>query len=197
MKADGCSTKSVSNNTFAKMVKNTTGGTGTKSLARKHQSNGNAKLRLPAEELEQIACVTKMLGNGMCEIYTAANVRLICHIPGKFRGKNKRNNLLSTTSVVLIGLRDWERPAKNCDLLTIYEDTHINQLKNIPSVNMNNIMKLRNANMMDGKEDTTNEIEFGYKEEDEDEKEKAIAPVGKTKEVFTLENTMEVDIDDI
>jgi hypothetical protein len=182
LKADRCSTKSASNNTFAKMVKNTTGGTGTKSLARKHQSNGNAKLRLPAEELEQIACVTKMLGNGMCEIYTAAN------------GKNKRNNLLSTTSVVLIGLRDWERPAKNCDLLTIYEDTHINQLKNIPNINMNNIMKLRNANIMEGKEDTTNEIEFGHKDEEEEE---VIAPVGKTKEVFTLENTMEVDIDDI
>ena len=194
MKADGCSTKSVSNNTFAKMVKNTTGGTGTKSLARKHQSNGNSKLRLPAEELEQIACVTKMFGNGMCEIYTAANVRLICHIPGKFRGKNKRNNLLSITSVALVGLREYERPAKNCDLLTIYDDGHINQLKNIPNINMNNIMKLRNANAMDGKDDTVHEFEFGHKEEEEEE---VIVPVGKNKEVFTLENTMEVDVDDI
>jgi len=176
------------------MVKNTTGGTGTKSLARKHQARGDTKLRLPGEALEQIACVTKMLGNGMCEIYTAANVRLICHIPGKFRGKNKRNNLLTTTSVVLIGLRDWEHPAKNCDLLTIYEDSHINQLKNIPNINMNNIMKLRNASVMDGKEDTTNEVEFGCIDEEE---EKIVAPVGKNKEVFTLENTMEVDIDDI
>jgi initiation factor 1A len=188
-------TKSVSNNKFAKMVKNTTGGTGTKSLARKHQSGGDTKLRLPSEALEQIACVTKMLGNGMCEIYTAANVRLICHIPGKFRGKNKRNNLLTNTSVVLIGLRDWERPAKNCDLLTIYEESHINQLKNIPNINMNNIMKLRNASVMDGKEDTSNDVEFGYV--DEKEEEKVLASVGKTKEVFTLENTMEVDIDDI
>lgn len=178
------------------MVKNTTGGTGTKSLARKHQTRGDTKLRLPEDPtLEKIACVTKMFGNGMCEIYTAANIRLLCHIPGKFRGKNKRNNLLTTTSVVLIGLRDWERPAKNCDLLTIYEESHINQLKNIPNIDMNNIMKLRNASVMDGKEDTSNDVEFGYV--DEKEEEKVVASVGKTKEVFTLENTMEVDIDDI
>lgn len=134
-----------------------------------------------------------MFGNGMCEIYTSANIKLMCHIPGKFRGKNKRNNLLSPTSVILVGLREWERPAKNCDLLTIYDETHINQLRNIPNIDMNNIMKLKNANIMDGKDNTDDNIEFGYV----DEKEKIVAPVGKTNEVFTLENTMEVDIDDI
>lgn len=179
------------------MVKNTTGGTGTKSLARKHQTRGDTKLRLPEDPtLEKIACVTKMFGNGMCEIYTAANIRLLCHIPGKFRGKNKRNNLITTTSVVLIGLRDWERPAKNCDLLTIYEESHINQLKNIPNIDMNNIMKLRNAGVMDGNKDTNDDnIEFGYV--DKKEEEKMVASMIKNTQVFTLENTLEVDIDDI
>ena len=46
------------------MVKNLTGGTKTKGLARKHQrSSGDGKLRLPDDVLEQVACVTKMLGN--------------------------------------------------------------------------------------------------------------------------------------
>ena len=46
------------------MVKNTTGGTKTKGLARKHQYDGSdARLRLPTNELEVVACVTKMLGN--------------------------------------------------------------------------------------------------------------------------------------
>ena len=194
MKVERSNTKSASNNKFAKMVKNTTGGTKTKGLARKHQTRGDTKLRLPEDpSLEKIACVTKMFGNGMCEIYTSANIKLMCHIPGKFRGKNKRNNLLSPTSVILVGLREWERPAKNCDLLTIYDETHINQLRNIPNIDMNNIMKLKNANIMDGKDNTDDNIEFGYV----DEKEKIVAPVGKTNEVFTLENTMEVDIDDI
>jgi len=40
------------------MVKNTTGGTGTKGLARKHQQSGSSeKLRLPECELEQFASV--------------------------------------------------------------------------------------------------------------------------------------------
>ena len=49
------------------MVKNLTGGTKTKGVARKHQGKGDSRLRLPDDELEMVACVTKMLGNGMCE----------------------------------------------------------------------------------------------------------------------------------
>jgi initiation factor 1A len=175
------------------MVKNTKGGTGTKGLARKHQTSGDSKLRLPGDVLEKIACVTKMLGNGMCEIYTADNVRLIGHIGGKFRGKRKRNNLITTQSVVLVGLREWERPIKNCDILTIYEDNHIEQLKNIPNINMTHIMKLRSLGMMTGKEET-NDIDFA---EDNDTSDEEVAPTTKNKETFALENTMEVNIDDI
>lgn len=175
------------------MVKNTAGGTGTKGLARKHQSRGDSRLRLPGDPLEQIACVTKMLGNGMCEIHTADNVRLIGHIGGKFRGKNKRNNLITVQSVVLIGLRDWERPVKNCDLLTIYEETHVEQLKSIPSVNMTNILKLRGLNIATGKEQH-DEFDFAHGDESADEEP---TPAAKSKEVFKLENTAEVNIDDI
>ena len=67
------------------MVKNTTGGTKTKGLARKHQHRNDEKLRLPSDALEEVACVTKMFGNGMCEIYTEQNERLIGHIRNKFR----------------------------------------------------------------------------------------------------------------
>ena len=112
------------------MVRNTTGGTRTKGLARKHQVRGDSKLRLPDDELEQVACVTKMLGNGMCEIFTNKNERLIGHIRNKFRGRQKRHNMISTSAIVLVGLREWENPIKNCDILTIYDDSQVNQLKN-------------------------------------------------------------------
>ena len=179
------------------MVKNTTGGSKSKGLARKNQSRGgDARLRLPGDPLEQIACVTKMLGNGMCEIHTADNVRLIGHIGGKFRGKNKRNNLITVQSVVLIGLREWERPVKNCEILTIYEETNIEQLKSIPSVNMTNILKLRALNAPSDTAET-NDFNFGQGR-DEDEEEKVIVTSGKTGGgTFKLENTIEVDIDDI
>ena len=81
------------------MVKNA-GGSKTKGLARKHinKSNQPTKLRIPNEEGEQVACVTKMLGNGMCEIYTNNEIRLIGHIRGSFRGRQKRHNTITNSS---------------------------------------------------------------------------------------------------
>ena len=64
------------------MVKNTSGGTKTKGLARKHQGGaggggGGGALRLPKNELEQLVVVTKMLGNGMCEVSTTTTNALL------------------------------------------------------------------------------------------------------------------------
>ena len=113
------------------MVRNTTGGTKTKGLARKHQSSGgsSAHVRVPQCEEEQFAYVSKMLGNGMCEVYIGEkSTRLIGHIRNKFRGRQKRHNQIVSNSIVLVGLRDWESTLKNCDILCIYEDNEINQL---------------------------------------------------------------------
>ena len=126
------------------MVKNTTGGTGAKGLARKHQQGTrDGKLITPSSDLEQVCCVTKMLGNGMCEVYTEDNTRLIAHIRNKFRGRQKRHNMISVTSIVMVGLREWENPVKNCDIMEIYSDSQIEQIKNIPSIKIDNVMKLR------------------------------------------------------
>jgi translation initiation factor IF-1 len=115
------------------MVKNTHGGSKHKSQARKlvnaPQSN---KLRLPECDAECFAIVTKMLGNGMCHvnILHQNNIleNIVCHIRGKFRGRNKKSNLISTSSIVLVGLRDWEKNISACDLLDIYNSHHIEKL---------------------------------------------------------------------
>jgi hypothetical protein len=109
------------------MVKNTIGGSKTKALARKNISHGPSSdtIRLPTNELEQFAVVTKILGNGMCYVQTNLHQQLICHIRNKFRGRSKKNNLVSSLSTILIGLRDWETNPKNCDLLEIYSDLEI------------------------------------------------------------------------
>ena len=178
------------------MVKNTTGGTKTKGLARKHQrSNGDGKLRLPDDALEQVACVTKMLGNGMCEIHTEKNERLIGHIRNKFRGRQKRHNMISTSTVVLIGLREWENPIKNCDILTIYSDSQINQLKDNPKIDMDNVMRLRNELSHVGT--TVEHDDFDFTTHDEEEEEEIPQNTMKQGETFTLGNMGEVDIDDI
>lgn len=176
------------------MVRNTTGGTKTKGLARKHQNKGNSKLRLPDDELEQVACVTKMLGNGMCEIYTNKNERLIGHIRNKFRGRQKRHNMITTSAIVLIGLRDWENPIKNCDILTLYDDSQVNQLKNMPNIAIEHILHLRhnlsNISQLNMKE------EFDFTNEDEEDTEELQNTI-KTNETFTMEKIGQIDINDI
>ena len=176
------------------MVKNTTGGTGTKSLARKHQSSSNERLRLPECDLEQFACVTKMLGNGMCEIYTNDNVRLIGHIRNSFRGKNKRHNMISTQSIVLVGLHDWEKTPKNCNIMVIYDPNQIEQLKSIPNIDINHVLHLQlSATTFQNTKKAQRDFDFVEEQEPE------LAPqrVPTENMNFEIETEKEINIDDI
>lgn len=105
------------------MVKNTTGGSKHKSSARKHAAptSYSNKDRLPSSPFERVAAVEKMLGNGMCQVITMEDrpLTLICHIRGKFSGKQKSQNIVTTKSFLIVGLRDWEAIPKHCDLLEI------------------------------------------------------------------------------
>lgn len=126
------------------MVKNLKGGTGHKKLARKNENRSyNNKLRIPESEFEIFGSVTKMYGNGMCQIITNNNVNLMGHIRGSFRGKHKRHNTITTTCIVLVGLREWESTQKNCDILTIYNDSDLEQIKNLPNIDIEYLLSLR------------------------------------------------------
>ena len=124
------------------MVKNT-GGTKTKGMARKHLKpnggGGGGALRIPENELEQVVIVTKMLGNGMCEVYNNDNKRFIAHIRNKFKGRHRRSNDINVNTYILIGLRDWENPFKNCDVIFVYEHSHFNEINSNPSIHIQNI----------------------------------------------------------
>jgi len=116
------------------MVKNTQGGCKHKGMARKLVNAPiSAKPRLSECDDECYAFVTKMLGNGMCHVNLSHKGNLfqnvVCHIRGKFRGRNKKNNIVSTGNFVLVGLRTWENPIKNCDIIFTFIDSH---LINIP-----------------------------------------------------------------
>ena len=125
------------------MVKNTSGGTKTKGLARKHVKNasggGGGQLRLPENELEELVYVNSMLGNGMCEVYNDDGQRFIAHIRNKFKGRHKRSNLISKNSIILCGYRDWENPYKNLDVIYIYDDFNIRALRDIPTIQIHNL----------------------------------------------------------
>jgi hypothetical protein len=122
------------------MVKNTTGGTKTKGLARKHingsadAAGGRSVLRLPGDKLEIIVAVGSMLGNGMCEVFNNDGERFIAHIRNKFKGRHKRSNLISSNKLILCGYREWEKPFKNLDVIFIYDDDNINELRNIHTI---------------------------------------------------------------
>ena len=121
--------------TLLNMVKNTTGGNKHKSMARKDISNQSSSNYVPKNDSEHYAQVTKILGNGMCYVQIVMHdlsiiKDVLCHIRGKFRGKNKRHNTVSISSFVVVGLRDWESTLKNCDLIAIISSipSHLSKL---------------------------------------------------------------------
>lgn len=136
------------------MVKNTNGGKGAKGLARKlSSSNDNHRLRVSVSDDEKYAFVKQMLGNGMCSVVTNDDISLICHIRSKFRGRSKRNNFVTKNSIVLVGIRDWENPSKNCDLLELYDDNDLIQLKKLPSINLSLFDSLSSFNIISSNDD--------------------------------------------
>ena len=119
------------------MVKNDGGNKG-KGLARKHvnaaKCGGSKQLRMAAEDAEQYAVVSKMLGNGMCyvRLLSGGGDRL-CIIRNKFKGRGKRDNILDSGSWVLVGMREWSSKQDTCDLLEVYNHGERDRLmKNEP-----------------------------------------------------------------
>lgn len=147
------------------MVKNTSGGTRTKGLARKHQGGGHrGQLRVPECEFEQVAYVSKMLGNGMCHVFINDETQpLIAHIRKKFSGRHKRSNLIAVGTCLLIGLREWENPCKNCDVINVYDQNEFQNILDIPSIPTDFIKPLlHNLNF-----DQKNDAEFKFCDDDD------------------------------
>jgi initiation factor 1A len=124
------------------MVKNTTGGNKAKGYARKDSGGANrsGKLRQAVEEGELYAIVTKMTGNGMCNILCMDGAERICVIRGKFKGKGMHSNLLTIGTYVLVGERGWESSDKKdakpkCDLLEVYSSVDKERLQISVSAN--------------------------------------------------------------
>jgi translation initiation factor IF-1 len=120
------------------MVKNT-GGNKAKGLARKNvRPMGTSKLRMVEDEMEKYGIVKKIYGGAMCEILCDDLIVRQGIIRGKFRGKGKRNNMITSGTVVIIGLRDWSsnkngEKMEQGDILEVYSSIEIDQLKHKPN----------------------------------------------------------------
>jgi len=100
-------------------------------------------LRTANQEEEQYATVSKMLGNGMCEVKCIDGETRLCIIRKKFRGRGKQANRVCVGVTVLVGLRSWEKNEKasmpKCDLLEVYSSSEIRKLKQRGGVNLDSI----------------------------------------------------------
>ena len=150
------------------MVKNTSGGSKHKGFARKRENESHSdRIRLSECDLEQYACVTRMNGNN-CNVTTIHGIELIGHVRGKMSGRNRRQCNIVKGSVVLIGLRDWERNPKNCDVLEVYSPQEIEQLKTIPKVQFERLLPIiQTVVITEGTSSTTaaDDIQFTTNEE--------------------------------
>jgi initiation factor 1A len=185
------------------MVKNA-GGSKTKGFARKNigGSGRNNKLRLAIEEGEHYAVVLKMTGNGMCSVQCIDNVKRLCVIRGKFKGKGMHNNLITIGTWVLVGIREWESTDKKdaipkCDLLEVYTNIDKDRLKTSVSIDWS--ILLTNDATNTSKDTNTDDVLF-MDEKEEDYRNtiaKSIAinnPINMSTETIDEE---EINIDDI
>jgi initiation factor 1A len=140
--------------------KNVHGGAGHKKFARKHTSSGsssNSFIRTSQDPNEIYAIATKMLGNNMFHCHCIDNKVRLCHIRGRFGGRNKRDNIISAGTWILVGLREWENDSsgslkklQQCDLLEIYSGISKERLKELEDydwsiLNANDLSKVDNA----------------------------------------------------
>ena len=119
------------------MVKNTIGGKKNKAFSRKDaniNNNYSNAIRLPQDELECFAKVTKMFGNSMCQVSLLHNnLSLIAHIRAKMTGKNKRSFTIHLNDFLIVGLRHWESSPKHCDVIHIFSQFDIDSISSLPA----------------------------------------------------------------
>jgi len=184
------------------MVKNVKGGSGHKSQARKFVEPAKqfaVKTRIVKEDGEMYAQVTKLLGNGMCTVLCEDNKNRLCIIRGKFRGRGRRDNLLSNGKWIMVGIREYESEKAgkldNCDLLEVYSDLDKERLKAQPGVDWKKFVENDNINSFT--DSTQCAIEFtDAKEEDYSQimEESSDLPVLVINDSGVEE---EIDVDDI
>ena len=128
------------------MVKNTVGGKKGKMMANK-LGGGAAKreqLRLiEVPEIEIIVCVTKVFGGGLFEVMDNDGKVYKAFLRGKMKGHNKRHNLVSLFSILLVAKRIDTDPSK-CDILFVYDNHDIQFLALIPTLHLSHLLSLHN-----------------------------------------------------
>ena len=178
------------------MVRNTKGGKGSKSIARKSVTfNVSKQLRIPESDLETFAVVTKFYGN-MCDVLTNNNKSYRCHIRGKFKGKYKRTSFISIGKIILIGFRHFEEPNYvNTDLLHVYDLNEYSQFSYLPGYDISNLITFHNN--LSFNKGTVNDNDIIFEEQSEQPNDIEIKQVIQNIDTIIPSNDNEFDINDI
>ena len=186
------------------MVKNK-GGNKQKKLGRKHLTmQQDIKTRFSTSKEEVYACCTKVIGQGFYEVLCIDNVKRLCIARKKFKGRSKRDNLISIGTKLLIGLRSYETKKKDklekCDLLEVYKEYNYNKI--IQHETKYDWSIFNDVELID-KHNTTNDSNIVFTN---DEPETTIPPINKTEPLSInstniqneeVDDEEEIDIDDI
>lgn len=182
------------------MVKNKKGGSGHKKMARKNVKPAyvQRKLRKSQDPLEYYARVVSVHGGGHADVYCQDKKNRLLVIRGKFKGRNKRDNVIKVDSIVLVGLRDWEvvqaKKKEKVDLIYVYNESNLEELKKIKEVQ--NI--LPNSEKMH--DDMDSPFEITYKEDASKTEVTIRKNVNKkieTNNKLTTDSFGDIDFDDI
>lgn len=151
------------------MVKNTKGGSKSKKLARKNEGKEEYIFRYAYHEGEMYASVVKMLGGPWCEVICNDGKRRLAYLPGKVRGRNKKNNKIATDTKMIIGLREWQTmkvsdsKLEKCDVLEVYDHDEEIKLRRAPGINWKGLSITMEGHEDEAEEDATEDA-FEFEE---------------------------------
>jgi len=136
------------------MVKNIIGGKKGKMMANKNGGRGGGggggreQIRMiEFPDIELMVCVTKVFGGGLFEVMDNSGEKYRAFLRGKMKGHNKRHNLVSLFSILLVAKR-IDTDATKCDILFVYDAHDIQFLALNPMLNIHNLLSLHNNHVI-------------------------------------------------
>lgn len=131
------------------MTINKAGGNRWKKYAKKNEFNNKKnKIRtIEDSEFEVYGQCVKVCGGNKIEVIDTHGNTFMSTIPGKFRGRGRRDNFISANTWLLIGLREYNK--KESDVIVVYSNEEVERLKqDVPYVDWsrlpNNINSSKN-----------------------------------------------------
>ena len=186
------------------MVKNKTGGTKTKKLARKLTSSSgyNKNTRYATLDGELYAICVKFLGGGIILTLGQDNKERHTIIRNKFKSRNQRDNNITPGTWLLIGLRDFQQTKSDklekTDLLEVYsENDKKNLQQNVININWSVLKNQENTIFNKQDYDLENTIIWETTDNNNENDEIIKNIEDNTKTLEHNEDDFDIDFDDI